>query len=104
MKKLKSNYEFPFLVLFHKAYFPDETLEKVFEFTHPMQKDDPFNMEKSINFAFNHNLIIHGVAGYFDSVLYGDVKMSILPKEKSENMHYSWFPIFFPSLVIISCF
>jgi len=100
VKKIKSNYEFPFLVLYNKAFFPGENSKKVFEFTHPLGKDDPFNMEKSIDFTLKDNFIIHGMAGYFDSVLYDDVKMSILPKEKSENMHYSWFPIYFPSTVI----
>jgi len=99
VRKIRSNYEAPFLVLFHKAYFPDESIKKVFEFIHPLKKEDPFNMDKSINFYFKDTQIIHGVAGYFDSILYGDVKMSILPNEKSENMHYSWFPIYFPSLV-----
>lgn len=76
-----------------------ENLNKVFEFSHPNKENDPFNMETSATFNFDDDCIIHGVAGYFDSVLYSDVKMSILPNKKSENMHYSWFPIFFPSLV-----
>ena len=101
MKKLKCNYEVPFLVLFHKAYFPSESISEVFKFSHPMENENPFNMEKSINFHFNEGHIIHGVAGYFDSILYDNVKMSILPNEKSEDMHYSWFPIYFPSLVKI---
>lgn len=42
--------------------------------------------------------ILHGLAGYFEAVLYGDVGLSIHPDHKddiSPNM-LSWFPLFFP--------
>ena len=41
---------------------------------------------------------MHGLAGYFESVLYGPVGLSIHPERQaviSPNM-LSWFPIFFP--------
>lgn len=37
----------------------------------------------------------HGLAGYFDAQLYGDVHLSIHPPTHTANM-FSWFPIFFP--------
>jgi protein arginine N-methyltransferase 5 len=37
-------------------------------------------------------------------VLYGDITMSITPKEKSEDMNSSWFPIYFPSMKPIEIF
>ena len=40
-------------------------------------------------------MVIHGLAGYFESVLYGDVTMSISPRSRTPGM-FSWFPIFFP--------
>lgn len=40
---------------------------------------------------------LHGFAGYFDTVLYGDVTLSIHPDTHSEGM-FSWFPIYFPLL------
>ncbi|KAA8896874.1 PRMT5 arginine-N-methyltransferase-domain-containing protein [Sphaerosporella brunnea] len=42
--------------------------------------------------------VVHGLAGYFESVLYGDVELSTRPDtidQKSKDM-ISWFPIFFP--------
>ncbi|KAI8984574.1 PRMT5 arginine-N-methyltransferase-domain-containing protein [Mycotypha africana] len=42
-----------------------------------------------------HDMIMHGLAGYFECELYGDVTLSILPSTHSPNM-FSWFPIFFP--------
>jgi protein arginine N-methyltransferase 5 len=46
--------------------------------------------------------VVHGLAGYFESVLYGDVELSTRPDtidQKSKDM-ISWFPIFFPLKVI----
>jgi protein arginine N-methyltransferase 5 len=39
--------------------------------------------------------MLHGVAGYFESVLYKDVMLSINPETHSPGM-FSWFPIYFP--------
>lgn len=42
--------------------------------------------------------VVHGLAGYFESVLFGDVELSTRPDTidaKSKDM-ISWFPIFFP--------
>ena len=41
---------------------------------------------------------MHGLAGYFEAILYGDVGLSIHPQRKdhvSKDM-LSWFPLFFP--------
>ena len=39
--------------------------------------------------------VCHGLAGYFDAQLYGDVHLSIHPPSHTPNM-FSWFPIYFP--------
>jgi len=39
--------------------------------------------------------LVHGCAGYFDSVLYKDVILSTNPETHTKEM-YSWFEIFFP--------
>lgn len=42
--------------------------------------------------------VVHGLAGYFESVLFGDIELSTRPDTidaKSKDM-ISWFPIFFP--------
>ncbi|KAJ3148812.1 hypothetical protein HK101_002118 [Irineochytrium annulatum] len=46
-------------------------------------------------FEIKKDVIMHGIGGYFDAVLYKDVIISIHPKTHSEGM-FSWFPLFFP--------
>ena len=51
-----------------------------------------------LNFSIPHAGVLHGLAGYFEAVLYRDVGLSIHPDRKdriSPNM-LSWFPLFFP--------
>ena len=48
-----------------------------------------------VTFNITNSGMLHGIAGYFESVLYKDVIMSIVPDAHSEEM-FSWFPIFFP--------
>ena len=55
---------------------------------------------RSTNLTFHipHAGVLHGLAGYFEAVLYGDVGISIHPDRQegiSPNM-LSWFPMFFP--------
>ncbi|KZV62913.1 PRMT5-domain-containing protein [Peniophora sp. CONT] len=52
----------------------------------------------SLTFHIPHAGTMHGLAGYFESVLYGPVGLSIHPERQADvspNM-LSWFPIFFP--------
>lgn len=52
----------------------------------------------ALTFHIPHAGILHGLAGYFEAVLYGDVGLSIHPDRKehiSKDM-LSWFPLFFP--------
>eukprot|EP01012_Entosiphon_sulcatum_P039880 TRINITY_DN5327_c0_g1_i1.p1 TRINITY_DN5327_c0_g1~~TRINITY_DN5327_c0_g1_i1.p1 ORF type:complete len:616 (+),score=76.75 TRINITY_DN5327_c0_g1_i1:249-1850(+) len=39
--------------------------------------------------------LVHGLAGYFDSELYGKAFISIHPEHASDGM-FSWFPLYFP--------
>ncbi|KAI0314613.1 shk1 kinase-binding protein 1 [Amylostereum chailletii] len=51
-----------------------------------------------LTFHIPHAGVLHGLAGYFEAVLYGDVGLSIHPERKalvSKDM-LSWFPLFFP--------
>lgn len=51
-----------------------------------------------LRFHIPHAGLLHGLAGYFEAVLYGSVGLSIHPHRKddiSKDM-LSWFPIFFP--------
>jgi len=51
-----------------------------------------------LNFQIPHAGVLHGLAGYFEAILYDNVGLSIHPQRKeqtSKNM-LSWFPIYFP--------
>ena len=56
---------------------------------------------KSVSFTAEEDSTIHGIAGYFDCVLYKDVTLSINPDTHSPGL-FSWFPMFFPINVIIN--
>jgi protein arginine N-methyltransferase 5 len=103
-KELKS-YETPYVVMF-KAVHELTDAQLAWTFTHPLrdvhgriQPPPPHNMH---NWRFTHNIfsidqgeMCHGFAGYFDTVLYKDILLSIEPKTFSKGM-FSWFPIYFP--------
>lgn len=46
-------------------------------------------------FEVQQNSVLHGFSGYFDTVLFKDITLSIQPSTRSPGM-FSWFPIFFP--------
>ncbi|KAF7374956.1 Protein arginine N-methyltransferase [Mycena sanguinolenta] len=52
----------------------------------------------TMDFFIPHAGVLHGLAGYFEAVLYGNIGLSIHPHRKdriSKDM-LSWFPLFFP--------
>lgn len=52
----------------------------------------------TLTFHIPHAGVLHGLAGYFEAVLYGEIGLSIHPNRKehiSKDM-LSWFPLFFP--------
>lgn len=65
--------------------------------------DDPIDNTryKKLSFTAAQDSVIHGFSGFFDTVLYKDVVLSIVPETYSEGM-FSWFPIFFPIKVSYS--
>ncbi|XP_076936425.1 protein arginine N-methyltransferase 1.5-like isoform X3 [Bidens hawaiensis] len=73
--------------------------QAVFTFTHPNNSPNKSNQRyKKLRFDIpveTGSCIVHGFAGYFDSVLYKDVHLGIEPTTATPNM-FSWFPIFFP--------
>lgn len=112
--------EIPYVVMLHSIDYlaEDDRVAKVWDFSHPV----PSNIlgeASSMGGGFvglgdggnDHNLrscrttfkvprrgVVHGLAGYFESVLYGSAELSTRPdtiEQKSKDM-ISWFPIFFP--------
>ncbi|KAL0726587.1 hypothetical protein Bca4012_022680 [Brassica carinata] len=73
--------------------------QSVFTFTHPNFSTKANNQRyKKLRFNLPSDAgsaLVHGFAGYFDSVLYKDVHLGIEPTTATPNM-FSWFPIFFP--------
>jgi len=51
-----------------------------------------------LEFYIPHAGVLHGLAGYFEAILYGNIGLSIHPHRKDEISKdmLSWFPIFFP--------
>ncbi|KAK3907651.1 Protein arginine N-methyltransferase 5 [Frankliniella fusca] len=70
--------------------------QPLFQFDHP-NKDIPIDNTrfKKLQFKIRQTGVLHGFAGYFETVLYKDVMLSINPATHSPGM-FSWFPIFFP--------
>lgn len=68
----------------------------LFTFTHPNRAGVIDNSRyMKVQFPISETNLVHGFAGYFEAVLYKDVKLSINPESFSKGM-FSWFPIFFP--------
>jgi len=96
-------FEAPYVVRLQNVTYLDQSKE-VFTFTHPNFEDDPIDNERYIELEFTtkESTMIHGIAGFFDMVLYKDVVLSIVPETASPGM-FSWFPAFFPIKEPIYC-
>ncbi|KAI0806015.1 PRMT5-domain-containing protein [Irpex lacteus] len=84
-------------------------VQECWEFEHPRRdavldpQGLPFTNSHNVRsaklrFHIPHGGALHGLAGYFESVLYGHIGLSIHPQRKdhiSKDM-LSWFPLFFP--------
>jgi protein arginine N-methyltransferase 5 len=96
---LKS-FETPYVVRLHNFFSIAES-QPCFRFDHPKFHPSQHEEKKKnrrytkLSFVAKETSIIHGFGGYFDTVLFGDVMLSINPATHSEGM-FSWFPIFFP--------
>ncbi|KAF7316878.1 Protein arginine N-methyltransferase [Mycena chlorophos] len=84
-------------------------IQECWEFEHP-RRDAVLNerglpltnshnaRSAKLNFFIPHAGVLHGLAGYFEAVLYGNIGLSIHPhrKERISKDMLSWFPLFFP--------
>ncbi|KAJ5152393.1 hypothetical protein N7492_010688 [Penicillium capsulatum] len=90
--------------------FPAPFVQTAWSFSHPNRHIPPQSPSQStisnshnvrqtrLSFPAQNRGICHGLAGYFETVLYGDIELSTNPvtmDAKSANM-ISWFPIYFP--------
>ncbi|CAI5715179.1 unnamed protein product [Hyaloperonospora brassicae] len=89
------SFETPYVVRLHNFYALAPT-QRCFQFTHPKFNTRIDNRRQAeLRFVAAESAVVHGLAGYFDAVLYGDVTLSIEPDTHSDGM-FSWFPIYFP--------
>ncbi|KAJ4476233.1 PRMT5 arginine-N-methyltransferase-domain-containing protein, partial [Lentinula aciculospora] len=84
-------------------------VQECWEFEHPRKNSvlnaqglPPTNSHNTrsakLRFHIPHAGVLHGLAGYFEAILYGNIGLSIHPHRKdqvSKDM-LSWFPLFFP--------
>ncbi|KAJ3830210.1 shk1 kinase-binding protein 1 [Lentinula raphanica] len=84
-------------------------VQECWEFEHPRKNPvlngrglPPTNSHNTrsakLRFHIPHAGVLHGLAGYFEAILYGNIGLSIHPQRKdqiSKDM-LSWFPLFFP--------
>ncbi|CAH8841351.1 unnamed protein product [Trichobilharzia szidati] len=70
--------------------------QEAFVFQHP-KKDLSESNEREVccKFKIPQDSVVHGIAGYFEAVLYKDITLSIHPDRHSPQM-VSWFPLVFP--------
>ncbi|KXS22453.1 Skb1 methyltransferase [Gonapodya prolifera JEL478] len=95
-KDLKG-WETPYVVKFGQVRW--EKIERCWTFEHTTADTEDYSgvhdRHCSLTFQLSESMLIHGLAGFFDSVLYKDITISIHPDWHSPGM-FSWFPIFFP--------
>ncbi|KAJ5313516.1 uncharacterized protein N7443_000400 [Penicillium atrosanguineum] len=90
--------------------FPSPFVQTAWSFSHPNKNIPTQSMSQStisnshnvrqtrLSFPAQNRGVCHGLAGYFETVLYGNVELSTNPvtmDAKSASM-ISWFPIYFP--------
>lgn len=90
--------------------FSSPCVQTAWSFSHPNRNIPPQPPSRStipnahnvrqtrLSFPTQNRGVCHGLAGYFETVLYGDIELSTNPvtmEAKSASM-ISWFPIYFP--------
>ncbi|CAN6626049.1 hypothetical protein TRVA0_010S02608 [Trichomonascus vanleenenianus] len=92
----------PYVVMLFQADLISTEIKQAWKFSHPIASTVPGNQhnirESKETFYIPHKCLVHGIAGYFEAVLYKDIQLSTRPdtmEQKSKDM-VSWFPMWFP--------
>lgn len=74
--------------------------QPLFEFIHPNRTQEPIDNSryKILKFSVEMDCVVHGIAGYFEAILYKDIVLSINPATHTVSL-LSWFPMYFPLTV-----
>lgn len=94
-KHALQHFETPYVVHLQNKFQLAAT-QPLFTFHHPNRGEIIDNSRfKALSFDIGQNCVLHGFSGYFDTVLYKSIFLSIVPETHTRGM-FSWFPIFFP--------
>ncbi|CAH2013033.1 unnamed protein product [Acanthoscelides obtectus] len=94
-KTLQQSFETPYIAHLANFYQIAEP-QPLFRFNHPNWSENINNQRyKKLRFRCEQPCVLTGFVGYFDTVLYKDVMLSIHPETHTPDM-VSWFPIVFP--------
>ncbi|BES98722.1 protein arginine n-methyltransferase [Nesidiocoris tenuis] len=89
------NFEQTYVVALGSSYMI-APVQQLFEFVHPNKSPAIDNSRyKSLKFTAQEDSTMYGFTGYFDTTLYKDVRLSIVPETFSVGM-FSWFPVYIP--------
>lgn len=90
-----NDFETGYVCKFHDFFEVGES-KSCFYFEHPNFESTIDNTRYiTLEWVAPCSTLLHGFGGYFESVLYKDVMISINPATFSTGM-FSWFPIYFP--------
>ncbi|KAF4522873.1 hypothetical protein B566_EDAN012808 [Ephemera danica] len=90
-----AHFETPYVVHLQNRYTL-APVQPLFTFYHPNRDENCDNSRyETLQFSIKQNCVLHGFSGYFSTVLYKHISLSIEPDTHSPGM-FSWFPIFFP--------
>ena len=95
--------ETPFVVKLH-SHAPLAPALPCFHFQHILDsplEDKNRHIRLEFKAPLDIDVVVHGLAGYFDALLYDDVTISIHPETFSDGM-FSWFPLFIPFLAPVN--
>lgn len=91
----ESQSEHSYVVYFKNAYHI-AAVQPVFTFKHPNRNEHINNSRYTqLKFKVAQDCMLNGFAGFFDTVLYKDITLSIHPETHTKGLS-SWFSMFFP--------
>lgn len=94
-KHPQAHFETPYVVHLQNKYDIARP-QPLFTFRHPNTDAAIDNSRyETVTFPVEQNCVLHGFSGYFTTILYNNIMLSIEPSTYSTDM-FSWFPIFFP--------
>ena len=85
-KHPKCHFETPYVVSFQNKTELAKPQE-LFTFEHPLSGDIDCNRFDSKTFTVDVDAELHGFGGYFETVLYKDINLSIRPETHSKGIH-----------------